>query len=201
MGKHADKVKSFDEFVAPWETEGGTDAEIDKPKLKRFIYNLKFGEAKALDSRDDALAAVTAAETDRDEARAEAEKASPDEANKKIARLEKENGELKTERDKLVKDKEVSDLRAEVLEGVNPKHAKHVKGETREELEASLKEIREDFGIGDESGGDEDEDEDNVRTRPRPKLVNAGDKESGRGSDTVDFDKVADDILGTSVFR
>lgn len=201
MGKHADKVKSFDEFVAPWETEGGTDAEIDKPKLKRFIYNLKFGEAKALDSRDDALATVTTVETERDEAKAEAEKASPDEANKKIARLEKENGELKTERDGLVKDKEVSDLRAEVLEGVNPKHAKHVKGETREELEASLKEIREDFGIGDESGGDEDEDEDNVRTRPRPKLVNAGDKESGRGSDTVDFDKVADDILGTSVFR
>src|SRR5690606_20879558 len=180
-----------------WETEAGEDAEINKSTLKRLIYNLKVGEAKALDQVDASKEAIEAAEAKAAEAKAEAEKASPDEANRKIARLEKQVADLTTERDGLVKDKEISELRAEVLAGVDPKHAKHVKGETREELEASLKEIREDFGL--EAPGKDDEEEAEVaRTRRRSHLGNPLDPQSGKDGGEVDFDKVAAEILGDS---
>lgn len=201
MGKHTDKLGSFENFTAPWETEAGSDAEIDKPKLKRLIFNLKSGEAKALDAQADAVESVKTIEAELEEAKKEAASSNGEEATKKIAKLEKELAEAKTKAETLEKDKEISDLRAEVLEGVDPKHAKHVKGETREELEASLKEIREDFGITEPSGDDDDdEDEPTVRNRPRTKLTNPADTKTGADSGEIDFDKIADQILGNSVF-
>lgn len=202
--KHQDKVGSFENFRAPWETEAGSDAEIDKPKLKRLIFNLKAGEAKALDTADDAKADLEAAETERDEAKEQAANANPAEAQKTIDKLQKKVDDLTAERDGLVKDKELADLRAEVLKELDPKYAKYVKGETQEELEKSLEEVREDFGLptpGEE--GDEDEDDEpKVRTTPvRKGLRNGSDPENGKGSDEVDFDAVADDILsGGRVF-
>lgn len=207
MGKHAEKVGSFEDFKAPWETESGDEAEVDKGKLKRLMYNARRAEAVALDERDEAREARTAAETERDEAKEEAAKASPDEANKKIERLEKENTSLKAERDGLVKDKEIADLRAEVLgdfAAEHPKAAKYVKGETKEELEASLAEIREDFGLGESKDSDDDDDEEEQpagRTQPR-RLVNSGDPKSGTitGPEEYDFDKIADEVMGRGVF-
>lgn len=198
--KHQDAVKAFDEFRAPWETADGSEADIDKPKLKRYIYNLVTDKAKAQDSREDALADLQTAEKERDEAKDEAAKASPDEANKKIARLEKENAELKSTVDTMTKDKEQAELRAEVLEGLDPKYAKYVTGETREDLEKSLEQVKTDFGL--EDGNDPDDDEPKVRTRPRTTVKNALDPDAGKGGDkAIDFDAVADDILGNSVFR
>lgn len=201
--KHIDKVGSFDNFRAPWETEAGADAEIDKSKLKRLIFNLKASEAKSLDAKADADEALEAAEAERDEAKEAASNANPAEAQKQIDKLTKKVTDLTAERDKLVSDKEHSDLRAEVLEGLDAKYAKYVTGETREDLENSLKQVREDFGIGDGSDDDDDGDdgEPEIRTRPR-NLSNPADRESGKpGGEEIDFDKIAEDIVGGGIFR
>lgn len=204
MGKHADAVKPFADFRAPWETEAGDEAEIDKPKLKRYIHNLVADKAKAQDSRDDTEVARKSAETERDEAKADAEKASPDESNKKVAKLTKDLADVTAERDTLVSNKERDDLRSEVLGDLDPKYAKYVNGETRDELEKALEDVKKDFGLDDKKDKDEDDENDEVevRTRPRSKLTNGSDPDSGKGgSDEIDFDKVADDILGRSIFH
>lgn len=200
--KHKDSVKPFDEFRAPWETADGSEAEIDKPKLKRYIYGLVTDKANAQDAREDALADVEAITAERDEAKEQAANANPAEAQKQIDKLTKQVADLTAERDGLVKDKERSDLRAKVLEGVDPKIAKYVQGETEEELEESLKAVKADFGVAEEKDDDEDEDrEEQVRTRPRSRLRNGADPEAGKtGSDEVDFDKIADGIVGNGIF-
>lgn len=199
MSKRTEAVKPFDEFRAPWETADGSEAELDKGKVKRLIHKLTLDGAKALDQIDELQAAVKAVETERDQAKDDAAKASPDEANRKIARLEKENEALKGERDTLSHDLEVTKVRGELLGGLDPKVAKYVKGETKEEIEASLAEVKADFGISDEKDGEDGEDK--VRTTPRSNLVNRTDPTPpGRGSGEIDFDKAADEILGYGVF-
>ena len=47
MAKHIETLGSYENFRAPWETEGGEDAEIDKTKLRRLIYNVRADLAKA----------------------------------------------------------------------------------------------------------------------------------------------------------
>lgn len=205
--KHQDAVKSFDEFRAPWETADGSEAEIDKPKLKRYIYNLVTDKAKAQDSRDDALETVTAAEAERDEAKEQAANANPAEAQKQIDKLTKQVADLTAERDGLVQAKEQADLRAEVLGDLDPKYAKYVTGTTKEELEKSLEDVRKDFGLevdGDEDDEDED-DEPTLRSTPQRRsgrLLNPADAQNGKGGEgEYDFDAVADQIVGGGYFR
>lgn len=207
--KHQDKVGSFDSFRAPWESEAGADAEIDKSKLKRFIFNLKAGEAKALDAVDDAKADVSAAETERDEAKSQAADATGGDAQKTIDKLTKERDDARAERDTLKSEKDLADLRKEVLgdfESENPKAAKYVTGTTKEELEASLEEVKEDWGITDGSGEEDEVDEEEIVVRNTPRtrsLNNPADRNNGKGADTpIDFDKIADEVIaGGSVFR
>lgn len=189
--KHQDKVGTFESFLAPWETQSGGEVDVDKPTLKRLLFNLKVGEAKALDAQDDAKVTVAEAETARDEAKEQAANANPAEAQKQIDKLTKQVGDLTAERDGLVKAKEQGDLRAKVLEGVDPKVAKYVRGETEDELKDSLKGLLEDFGI--EGGDDDDDDTPNVRNSPRArtKVTNPGDKSGKGGEDEVDYDAVA----------
>lgn len=203
-----DKLGSLDNFKAPWETEAGGDAEIDKPVLKRLIFNLKLGEAKALDAVEDAKAEVAEKQAEVDTAKQEAADAAGGDAQKTIDKLTRERDAAVAERDSLKGEKELADLRKEVLgdfEAANPKAAKYVTGTTKEELEASLEAVKEDFGLTDESGEEEEEEEENpLRSRPRTKtLSNAIDPKNGKAGDAeIDFDKVADDImLGGSVFH
>lgn len=200
MGKHTDALKSFDEFRAPWETADGSEAEIDKPKLKRYIFNLATDKAKAQDAREDALESVKTIEADLEQAKTEAASANGEEATKKIAKLEKDLADAKAQVTSLETEKEHNALRAEVLGDLDPKYAKYVVGEDREALEKSLEEVKADFGL--ESGdGDGDEDEDkNVRTRPRAKLTTGLDGKPAGGEQEYDPYEVADQILGTSVF-
>lgn len=200
MAKHIEQLGSLESFRAPWETEGGSDAEIEKPKLRRWIFNLLSDKAKAQDSRDEAVEALAAAEKERDEAKEEAAKASPDEANKKIEKLEKENGELKAAAAARKKADEHEELRRDVTGDLDPKYAKYVQGDDREALEKSLEDVKADFGIGDTNNVDGDGDETPARTAPRTSIRNPLDPDNGKGSDAIDFDKVADQILGTSVF-
>lgn len=202
--KHTDAIKAYDEFRAPWETADGSEAEIDKPKLKRYIYNLVSDKAKAQDAREDALADLQTVEAERDEAKAQAADSNGEAAQKQIDKLTKKVEDLTAERDKLVSDKEEADLRAEVIGDLDPKYAKYVQGATREELEKSLEAVKADFGIKDASEEGDDEDEESevqVRTRPRAtKLSNPLDAEAGKGGGELNYDAVADDILGTGPF-
>lgn len=201
MGKHTDALKSYDEFRAPWETADGSEAEVDKPRLKRFIFNLMADKAKAQDSRDESLEAVKVAETERDEAKTEAANANPAEAQKKIEKLEAENATLKGEKEAREKADAHEELRKEVIGDLDPKYAKYVQGEDREALEKSLEAVKTDFGIeSNEDGDDDGDDEDRVRTRPRARLRSGTDPDPKAGSEAVDYDKVADQILGTGPF-
>ena len=203
MAKHIETLGTYENFRAPWETEGGEDAEIDKSKLRRLIYNIRADLAKAKDARDEALETVATVEKERDEAKEEASKASPDEANKKIARLEKERDELKAAADAREKADAHEALRKEVIGDLDPKYAKYVVGDDKAALEESLEAVKADFGITDGNDEEEDEDDDQIlRTRPRSRvLVNGADPDLGKkGSEEVDFDKAAEQILGSGPF-
>jgi hypothetical protein len=203
VGKHTDSLKSYDEFRAPWETEAGTDAEIDKPKLKRYIYNLASDKAKAQDARDEKDEALKTATADLETAKTEAANANGPEAQKKIDTLQKKVDELTAEKAEREKADEHEALRKEVIGDLDPKYAKYVVGEDREALEKSLEDVKADFGIKDSGDEDEDdEDEPKIRTRPRTKLTTPLDAEAGKDkTGEIDFDKVADDILGSNVFH
>ena len=185
-------VPAIDDFRAPWETAGGNDAEIDKPKLRRYIHGLMVDKAKAQDSRVDAEEATKAVEVERDAAKDELKKASPEESVRKIEALEKQVSELTETNAGLVKDKEITELRAEVLRGVDPNHAEYVRGDTKEELEKSLAKMRADFGL--------DEDDDAGRSVPRT-LGNPSDPDPGSGPDSVDYAAEAAKILGGGFIR
>ena len=204
--RHIDALGSFDAFKAPWQTEGGEDAEIDKSKLSRLIYNLKKDFAQARDTNEDTKETLTAAEAERDTFKEQAASNNGETAQKEIDKLSKKVDDLTAERDKLVSDKETADLRAEVLGDLDPKYAKYVHGDTKEELEESLAAVKEDFGIGEAAGDDDDNDADDepvVRTTPRTRtpLRNPADRSNGRaGEAEIDFDKVAQDIVSSNIF-
>jgi chromosome segregation ATPase len=198
---HQDALGSFESFRAPWETEGGEDADIDKAKLKRLIYNVKLDYAKSRDAHDETKTDLETVEADLETAKAEKADANGPDAQKQIDKLQKKVDDLTAERDKLVSDKEHADLRAKVLGDLDPKYAKYVQGETEEELEESLKAVKEDFGLSDEPGDDEDPDDDDekvVRTTPRTRtVVNPADKGGKGGEEVIDFDAVADAAISS----
>lgn len=195
MGKHLDQLKSLDEFRAPWETEGGSDAEIDKSKLKRWIHGILSDKAKAQDARDEADEAVKKAEKDLETAKSEAASVNGPDAQKKIDALQKKLDETVAERDQLISDKEVAELRTEALKDIDPKYHEWINGTTQDELDKSIEKFKETFGIEDQEADPDDDDDPVVRTQPR-RLVNGGDDKSGKpGEGDIDFDKAADDIL------
>lgn len=202
MGKHTDALKSFDEFRAPWETADGSEAEIDKPKLKRFIFNLIGDKAKAQDARDEAAESLTQAEADLEAAKKEAASANGEEAQKKIDALQAKVDKLQGEADARKAADEHEALRKEVIGDLDPKYAKYVTGEDREALEKSLEAVKTDFGLSNEPNEDNEGDEDDVlRTRPRTRLQNGADPQGSRGGELeYDPEKVADEILGVGPF-
>lgn len=200
MGKNSDKVPALDEFRAPWETESGADAEIDKSKLKRYIHNLVSDKAKAQDARDEAAEKVTAAEADVEKYKKQAADASGEEVQKALTKAESDLAAAKSKLSSLEADIANRDLRAEVLVGLDPKYAKYVTGETKEDLEKSLKQVKEDFGIteksDDDGDGDEDGDDDGDftgRITPKSKVKTGLVEDNDSDSKTYDFDKIAND--------
>src|SRR5690349_9488594 len=96
MGKNLDKLGKIDEFQAPWETATG-ESEVEKPKLRRWIFGLLKDKASAQDARDEALEKVKEIETERDEVKKELEaKGDPDLAKE----LEKSRGETAKEKER-----------------------------------------------------------------------------------------------------
>lgn len=214
MGKKVDALGSVEDFVAPWETEAGGDAEIEKSKLRRLIYNLKLRAAKAEDDKAEQAEAhadeLAELEKERDEAKEEAAKASPEEATKKIVKLEAENKTLKAEKEAREKADEVAELRKDLLEDVDPDYREFVTGETEEEIEASLEKFAKKFpekmlsfksDDDDDDPDDEDEDDDFTgRVRPTSRAKNAIDRSREADNENIDFEKMADRITGTGPF-
>lgn len=205
--KNADTVPSLDQFRAPWETETGSEAEIDKPKLKRYIHSLHVDKAKAQDSRDDALAEVSTLTAANADLKARAESSDGKEAAEKIAKLEKQNSELSAKVKGFEDAAEESKLRQAVLGDLPAKFSKYVTGKTESDLKASLKQVAEDFnfkldkdGKYDPQGQDEDDDEEpTLRRQPRANLRNLSDPEPDDGNQEVDFEAVAAQIVGNRV--
>lgn len=179
MGKFLDDLGTFENYVAPWETKAGGDTEVDKARLKRHLYNLEKDKATAQDARDEAAEKVTVLEKDLDEAR-------KDKDGAKIARLEKDleaaNKDLATSKSDYLR------LEVAVEKGLDPKQAKRLQGETKEDLEADADDLLESFGVKKEAendGGDDEDDEeiDQSAVRRGPARVsNPGDPKGGDSS-------------------
>lgn len=198
MGKHTDKLGSLEEFKAPWESDTGSDAEIDATKLKKFLFNLQLDKAKAEDAAEEAAEKVTKAEQDLKDAKAEVAKG---DKTGKIAELETKLAEAEGNAAKATL--ALTRLEVATEKGLTPKQAKRLQGATKEELEADADELLEDLGVkqsNDNDNEDEDEDEPTGRTTPRPKLnlVNPGD--TGNGGGEIDYEKAASEIVGGSLF-
>lgn len=198
MGKHTDKLGSFENYKAPWESDTGSDEEIDAAKFKKFLFNLQLDKAKAEDAAEEAAEKVTKAEQDLKDAKAEVAKG---DKSGKIAELETKLAEAETA--KVAAESNLVRLEVATEKGLTPKQAKRLQGTTKEELEADADELLEDLGVK-QTASDEDEDEENEenegRTSPRAKLnlVNPGDS-GGKGGE-YDYDKLAGEIVGGSNF-
>lgn len=197
MGKHLDKLGKIEDFQAPWESETGADAEIDSAKLKKYLFNLLTDKAKAEDAAEEANGKVAEAEKAVEDAKTEFAKG---DTTGKIAELEgklsKAQEEAKTAQGNLLR------LEVATEKGLTPQQAKRLQGETKEDLEADADEILETFGIkqpAQQDDNEQDDDDDEVRTTPRPRLRLTNPGDDGGDSGQIDFEKAADDILGTRV--
>ena len=189
MAKHIDQLGTIEDYNAPWETAAG-ETEIDKGRLKKFLFGLLSDKAKAQDARDEALEKIETAEKERDKAKAEAAEKDPDSAGK-IAKLEKENADLKSE----ISKRDTADLAKEVAreKGLTDKQAAYLTGTTQEELEKSADKFIEDNGLTVNAGEDDDQnDDDEPQARRTPKVtLNPADPKDGGGPEkVVDYEKI-----------
>lgn len=183
MSKLAEKIE---DWQAPWETATG-ESEIDKGRLKRYLYGL----LKDKERLQESVAEVT---TERDELKTKAD----EEARKgesEVDRLKRENKELE---DKLAKapEKSLDALRLEVAldKGLTKVQAKRLLGTTVEELEADADELVASFGSTGKSGEEgEGEGEGTPRRQPR-RSVNVGDPGSEGGGDDISWNDAQNQI-------
>jgi predicted nucleic acid-binding Zn-ribbon protein len=199
MPKHLEALGSFDKFRAPWETEAG-DVDIDKDRLKKYLFDLQSDKAKAQDRAEDAEAKVAEADTkvkEADTARKVAEK--------KLAEADS-TGEITSLTEKLTKETdrantaELALLRRDVAaeKGLTNEQADRLTGSTKEELEKDADKVIELFGLNKPSSEsdedeDEDEDEDDFSGRTQVRLLNPADKareDEGGDDKNYDYDKI-----------
>lgn len=176
-------LPKFEEFKAPWETDAG-DVEIDKARLKKYIYNV-------LSDKENANTKVTEVTTERDKLQAAVDEvARKDETE--TQRLQRENKELA---DKLAakpvgESTETLKLRVALKLGLSETQAKRLVGSTQEELEADAEDLLKSFGS--EGTAPEGEDEAPVRRTVR-RHSNPADPDPDAPSE-IDVDKAMNDI-------
>lgn len=199
MGKNLDKLGKIEDFKAPWETETGSDAEIDSSKLKKFLFNLLTDKAKAEDASDEAVEAKTKAEQELTEKASEFAKGdTTGELGKVQTKLAEAENAAKTAQGNLDR------LTVGIEKGLTPAQAKRLQGSTIKELEADADELLETFGVvkgekpGDNDGDEEDEQEGRTAPRSALTLVNPADTDGG-GKD-YDYDKIAGEIASGNLF-
>jgi len=187
MPKLPEDVK---DWTAPWETATG-ETEIDKDKLKRYLFNL-LGDKEKLQER------LTESNTERDTLKTEAE-AKAREGETAEQKLARENAELKAAVEAATKgdgsDLAKTNLRLEVAieKGLNKDQLKRLIGSTKEELLADADELLKSFGSqGKSEEGDGEPDNGGLRRVPKG-TFNGGDPNPGAGAD-VSTDKALEQI-------
>jgi hypothetical protein len=192
VGQHTDALGTIENFKAPWETDAG-EVEIDKDRLKRFIFNLFTDKAKAQDARDESAGKVTEAEQALEAAKADLAKGDP---TGKIAALEKELAKAK---DSLTSTQGSLDrLEVGIEKGLTPKQAARLQGANRDELAKDADEILETFGVQKATTPDPDDEDEDDDDKPSgytsPRLVNGGDPKLGQPEAEPDYEKIADQV-------
>lgn len=186
MPKLPEKV---DDWTAPWETATG-ETEIDKPKLKRYLFGL-LGDKEKLQER------LTTVTTEKDELKKTADEKAR-EGETETQRLEREKKELETKLADASKSGDSADellrLRVALKKGLNENDVKRLVGSTEDELLKDADELLKSFGRGgkSEEGEGGEEGGDGVRRVPRGSH-NPGDPNPGEGAD-IKVDKALESI-------
>jgi hypothetical protein len=195
--KHIDQLGSIENF----QFSSLLDAEeIDRDKLKKYVFGVLTDKARAQDARDAAKDETADVQRELDESKAELSKRGNPDLAAKLKKSEDENVELKSKLEEI----ELKGLAVDVAEekGLSKTQAKYLSGKTKEELEASADEFIKDNGITPRDP-DEDPDDDetpSLRRTPRS-TVNPLDPDSGKGpAKEYDFEAVAAS-LETNPFR
>lgn len=172
-----DELPKLEDWKAPWEvkkSEDGSDVdvpeeeqEIDRPKLKKYLYGLLSDKVRSRKSLEETTARAEALEQQITEA------TDPD----KVKKLQDDLAAAQKERDEAKGD--ITVLRYEVAleKGLTKKQAKRLVGNTKEELEADADDLLEEFGSHGETDGEGGEPRLSPRTAPRRQYSNAGDPE------------------------
>jgi multidrug resistance efflux pump len=206
VGKHTDQIGKIEDYQAPWETAAG-ETEIDKAKLKRYIFNLVTDKAKAQDARDEAAEKVTEAEKNLKDAKDEVAKGDP---TGKIADLETKLA--KAEADATKAQGDLDRLTVGIEKGLTPKQAARLQGETKEDLEKDADEILETFGVKPATQETDEEREEReereaeeaevaAEGRQSPRIIKnfINPNDSKNGSAELDYDKIAGQIMSPGV--
>jgi hypothetical protein len=193
VGQHSDALGTIENFKAPWETDAG-EVEIDKARLKRYVFNLALDKAKAQDARDESAEKVKKTEQELETAKADAAKNDPD---GKVAALEKKLTEAQNTAAST--QLELDRLEVGIEKGLTPKQAKRLTGTTKDELDKDAEAILEEFGVkaaattDDDDDDDKDDDEPSGRTTPR-RVVNPLDPNGQGAEQEPDYEKIADQV-------
>jgi hypothetical protein len=168
--------EKIEDWKAPWETETG-ETEIDKDKLKRYLFGL-LGDKERLQGSNATLT------TERDELKGKLE-AKDREGETETDKLKREKKELE---EKLANVKptdplELVRLTVALEKGVPAGHVKRLVGSTKEELEADADELMKSFGTtGNTDNKDDGEEEVLPRRTPRGS-INPGDPAPDAGKE------------------
>lgn len=181
MPKYIDQLGSFENFEF---SSVLTAEEIDREKLKKYVFGLLTDKAKAQDARDVAKAETAEVQTELDTANAELSSKAPADLQKKLQKAESERDDWKSKFEGL----ELGNLAIQVAKdkGLSDTQAKYLKGTTKDELEASADEFIKDNNITPK--GDEDEDQDdegNPLYRTPRSTINPGDPNPRAGAEKV----------------
>jgi hypothetical protein len=168
---------SVDDWNAPWETATG-ETEIDKPKLKRYLFGILGDKQKLQES-------VAAKDTEIGELKKAADEKAR-EGETETQKLEREKKELET---KLANASKGDDSSAEVLrltvaldKGLTKDQAKRLIGTTEDELSKDADELLASFGAGGKTDPEDDPDGAGARRTPKGKH-NPGDPKPEEGAD------------------
>ena len=182
------KLVKFEEWLAPWETATG-ETEIDKDRLKRYLYGL-LGDKERL---QESVGTLT---EERDALKKAAEEKSR-EGETDVQRLEREKKELEAKlAAKPAETVEVLKLRVALDKGLTSDQAKRLIGETEEDLKADADVMLKSFGIEGKTDDGDGSDAGEPRRSPR-RVINGGDPDpaGGRSPAQVDVAKALESGL------
>ena len=174
------KLAKLEDWTAPWETETGTDQEIDKARLKKYLHNLLSDKEKLQESVAEKDTKITDLQGKVD--------AKAREGESEMDKLKRENKELQDKIAAGVSDNDPRLLRLEVAmdKGLTAAQAKRLVGNTKEELETDADELIQSFGgQGKTDESDTSNAGDNAGRRQPARRFNPGDRQGEEGPEVT----------------